>query len=463
MRGATSFARARALSRAEWAALVLAIGIAHAFYARSLAYPSAYDAQNYLDIATDLARGGLFAKFFYSELRPYGYPLFLRMLKEVADALHVPWGLMIFESQLALYVAAAVFVRSRLANVSLPVARVFLVATVLNVVALVYVADTLAEGLSLVLLLVAAGCWVHLYAGGSRSWLAVAAGSIALGAAVVVRPANVFALPVWAVALATLAWLRGWNARDGVATALVTALAVALPMLPQLANNVRHYGTWTPLVAASLGRNQQIWGIAYLKYATALPPIALPSIFYLNPYAEGRPVDETRPLAWYVEHPATGAATLGLHVFGMLDQDLLFTYARDLDPWYRRPLGIATHGAIALAGLGLALLARRARRDRGYRAIVVVVSTFCACHVALHATTAVEMRFGLPLLVIAGPLGVWFVRETWPGSAIARRAAIGAFVAVWIAASLALSDWMRSQAAPIRDWEARASAPDNRL
>ena len=450
-------ARAPALSRAEWVALVLAVGIAHAFYARSVAYPSEYDAQNYLDIATDLARGGLFAKFFYSELRTYGYPLFLRMLKEMADALHLPWGLVIFETQLALYAGAALFVRSRLATVSLPLARIVLVATLLNVVALVYVADTLAEALSLVLMLVAVGCWVHLYVGGSRAWLAVAAGGLVLGAAVVVRPANVFALPVWVVALAALAWLRGWNARDAVATALVTALAVTLPMLPQLANNVRHYGTWTPLVAASLGRNQQIWGIAYLKYATALPPIALPSIFYLNPYAEGRPVDETRPLAWYLEHPGAGAATLGLHVFGMLDQDLLFTYARDLDPWYRRPLGIVTHGGIALAGLGFVLLASRARRDRGYRAIFVVLSTFCACHAALHAITAVEMRFGLPLLAVALPLAVWFVRETWPQRTMASRAAIAAFVAVWIVASLALSDWTRAQAAPIRDWEARAS------
>lgn len=447
-----------ALSRAEWIALVLAIGIAHAFYARSLAYPSDYDAKNYLAIATDLARGGLFAKFYYSELRSYGYPLFLWTLKEVADVLRVPWGLVIFETQLALYAGATLFVRSRLAKVSLPVARIVLVATLLNVVALVYVADTLAESLSLVLLLVAAGCWVHLYAGGSRGLVAVALGSLALGAAVVVRPANVFALPVWAVAGLALASLRGWNARQRVLATLTATLVITLPLLPQFANNVRHYSRWTPLVAASLGRNQQIWGIAYLKYATALPPIALPSVFYLNPYAEGRPVDEARPLAWYVEHPGAGAATLGLHIFGMLDQDLLFTYARDLDPWYRRPLGIVTHGAIALAGLGLVLLASRARRDRGHRAIFVALSTFLAAYAALHATTAVEMRFGLPVLVVAGPLAVWFVRESRRRTS-AGRAAIVVFVALWIAASLALSDWMRSQAAPIRDWEAREAMP----
>jgi hypothetical protein len=459
MRSATVSERLTALSRVEWLALALAVGIAHAFYVRGAAYPPEYDAQIYLEIAIDLARGGLFSKYYYSELRAYGYPLFLWMLKEVADALRVPWGLVIFETQLALYVGAALFVRSRLARVSLPMARIFLVATLLNVVALVYVADTLAETLTLVLLFVATGCWLHVYAGGSRVWFAVTVGSLALGAAVVVRPSNVFALPVWVVALAALAWFKGWNARHGVVAAVVGVLAVALPMLPQLANNVRHYGTWTPLVAASLGRNQQIWGIAYLKYATALAPIPLPSVFYMNPFAEDRPVDEAQPLAWYAEHPGAGAATLGLHVFGMLDQDLLFTYARDLDPWYRRPLGIVTHGVIALAGLGFVLLASRARRDRGHRVLFVALSTFCGCYAALHATTAVEMRFGLPLLVVAGPLAAWFVREAWPRRSLAGRAVIVAFVAVWIAASLALSDWMRSQAAPIRDWEAHATAP----
>lgn len=446
------------LSRWEWFALAFAIGVAHAFYARALAYPSDYDAQNYVDIAADLARVGLFAKFHYSELRPYGYPLFLRLLMPVAEVLRVPLGLVVFEVQLAMYVGAALFVRSRIAKLSLPVARLFFVATLCNVVALVYVADTLAECVSLVLLLVAVGCWIHVHAGGPRAWLAVAAGSLVLGAAVVVRPANVFALPVWIAALAVLGGSRAWQARQVATMALVTVLAAALPMLPQLANNVRHYGKWTPLVAASLGRNQQIWGIAYLKYATALPPIMLPSIFYLNPYAQERPVDKARPLSWYVEHPGAGAATLGLHVFGMLDQDLLFPYARDLDPWYRRPLGIVTHGAIALAGLGMALLARHARRDRAHRAVFVVLSTFCLGYVALHATTAVEMRFGLPLLVVAGPLAAWFVREAWPRGPRGTRIAIVAFVALWIGASLALSDWMRSQAAPIRDWEARVSA-----
>ena len=446
------------LSGIEWSALAMAIVIANAFYFRGLLYPSDYDAALYVEIAIDIGQRGLFSKYHYSDLRSYGYPLFLLAVKGLADAIRVPWGLAIFEIQLSLYLGAVLFVRSQLARASLSMARLFAITSLLNVVALVYFAETLAEGLSLVLLLVATGCWVHVFAAGNRALLAVAAGGLAVGAAIVVRPANVFVIPVCAVAGFAVAVLRGWSARQRAVATLVAVPVVALALIPQFVNNVQHYGRWTPLLAASLAHNQQIWGIEYMKYATALAPIPEPSVFYRNPFAEGRPVDETRPLAWYVDYPGPGAATLGLHVFGMLDQDLLFTYARDLDPWYRRPLGVATHGAIALAMLGMGLLARRSRHDREQRAAFVVLSTFILCNVALHALTAVEMRFGLPLLVVAAPLAWWFLREAWPRSSNGRRALIAAFVGAWIVGSLLLSDWMRAHAAPIREWQARATA-----
>jgi hypothetical protein len=179
-----------------------------------------------------------------------------------------------------------------------------------------------------------------------------------------------------------------------------------------------------------------------------------PSVYYENPLTVDRPVDLERPLDWYRRYPLQAVATMGLHVFGMLDQDLLFTYARDLDPWYRRPLGVMTHGAIALALLGLATLVLRARRDRATRAIAMTVGTLVAAHVALHATTAVEMRFALPLLVLAGPLGAWYLLAFWPRAPVKRRVALLAFVFAWVAASLVLSDWIREQAPQIRAWNA---------
>src|SRR5207302_1831344 len=177
-----------------------------------------------------------------------------------------------FESQLALYVLAAYCARRALANLWPAFASWAFIGIVLNVLALSYTPESLTENVSLSLILIATACWLTLLAG-TTSWHPVLAGSIVMGAAVMVRPANVFALFTWMVAVAAVCIARRPSGR-AFATMIVALLAgVLLPMLPQYVNNVRHYGQHTVLVAARLGHNQQIWGIAYLKYATALAPV----------------------------------------------------------------------------------------------------------------------------------------------------------------------------------------------
>jgi hypothetical protein len=311
----------------------------------------------------------------------------------------------------------------------------------------------LTESVSLSLLLVATASWLALLAG-PTTWRPVLAGSIAVGAAVMVRPANLFALATWTLAVAVVCVARRPNAR-ALATIIVALLVgVLVPMLPQYINNVRHYGQHTALVAAPLGYNQQIWGISFLKYATALPPVPNPSIFYDNPFKNAGPVDAARPLTWYAQHPLAGALTVGLHTFNMLDQDLLFTYSRDLDPWYRIPLGILNHALVATALVGIALLVARARHDRLCALAAGAVIAYGGSHIALHATSAVEMRFGLPLLLLAGPAALAAIREL----ARARVSRLGALASIAIVgyttAALVLSDWVRQQAPSIRAWEA---------
>jgi hypothetical protein len=269
--------------------------------------------------------------------------------------------------------------------------------------------------------------------------------------AVMVRPATLFALVAWWVALFLVLWERRPGlARNGLVIA-VAVLGTVLPAIPEVVNNVRDYRTPTPFASAQLGHLQQIWGIQYMKYGTAVPPVPLPSVFYDNPFAAAGPVDPEHPLHWYVEHPGAGARTLALHVFNMLDQDLLFTYANDLDPWYRRPVGVLDHGMIALALIGAGMLAVR------WRTVLVPAAALLLlvlAHLGLHATTAVEMRFGLPLLVIAGALAAWAVRKL-----VTSRRPIAwwlslAFVAVYVTGALTLSDWVRGHSAAIRNWEA---------
>ena len=443
------------LSRGEWIALGVAIVIAHLFYWRIVVYPSDFDARNYFLIAEDIERNGLFGKFYYSDVRTYAYPLLLAALLRIAAGARLPVGWLLFETQLVLFLLAAYFFRRRIAAVWPSFAPWAFIGVVVNLFALSYVPESLTESVSLSLLLLMAGCWLAFVT--HATWHSILAGSFAVGMAVMVRPANVFALVAWCIGIAAICVARRPRLAVVSGLAIVLIAGVMLPILPQYVNNVRYYGAHTPLVSARLAENQQVWGIASLKYATALSPVPNPSIFYENPFAKTNPVDENRPLAWYFEHPRAGALTLGLHTFNLLDQDLLFTYSRDLDPWYRIPLGIATHAIVCAGLIGIGILACRARDSRNDALAAIALIAFIAAHIALHATTAVEMRFGLPLLVIAGPAAIGAVRVL---SRVAMRMRLIAAMAIiaYTAASLALSDWVRQQAPSIRAWEAAHGA-----
>ena len=123
-----------------------------------------------------------------------------------------------------------------------------------------------------VLLLAAVGCWLRLWQERSRI-LPLVAGSLAVGFAVMVRPANLFMVFAWLVSCALVLVRQRPALPHLMARGLVIAVAVLLPSLPQLANNMRHYGQMSPLVVSDLGRSQQLWGVRYLKYGTAVNPL----------------------------------------------------------------------------------------------------------------------------------------------------------------------------------------------
>jgi hypothetical protein len=275
-------------------------------------------------------------------------------------------------------------------------------------------------------------------------WRPLLIGTLAVSFAVMVRPANVFALAAWFICAAIALIARGAGKTTIVRSLVLAVAAASLPMAPQYINNVRTHGVATPLLASPLGHFQQIWGLQYLKYATALPPVPYVSIFYENPFVKTRPVDQLHPLRWYVDYPAAGIATGAAHVFGMLDQDLLFTYSRDLRPWYRLPVTLFNHLLIALAATALIRLLRSTGTPRIVGTALVVA---IACNAAVHATTAVEMRFGLPLLVIALPLTAWLAIDIGR-RALAPRTCV--FIAMYAASAFAASDWIRDQAPAIR-------------
>ena len=452
------------LARPEWAAVVLAAVIAHGFLAHELFYPSAADAKQYANIGREMAERGVLHRFTASDVRTYGYPFVLSFVHRGAVALQLPFDVALFGLQFPLYMMACLLFRNALFGVSALSARVAFCGLLVNHHVLVYASQSLTESLSLTLLLIAGACWVEMHRRKPSVWL-MAAGSLVIGIAVMVRPANVFMVVAWVAGAMVIGRRRGTGLRRTIPWVACIVAGVGLPAIPQLLNNVREYGRCTPLLVADLGRRQQVLGIQNIKYATAVRPLPTATVFYRNPLWPGTTIDDEAPWRWYVANPGRGALTLALHTFNLTDQDLLFTYSRDLDPWYRRPLGLVNHAVVGLGLIGLFLVARRASgqgrpawADAFFVLVVMLVANW-----AMYAWTAVEMRYGSVLLLVLFPLAGYAATEAVRKRDVGAVIAAGIGLTVYVALALLLSHWVRDQAPLIRDaGAARQVTPTDR-
>lgn len=439
-----------ALTRWEWLCLAVGIAITHGFYVHLLAYPGQGDTTGYTQAAFEIVRDGLQTHWFMARLRTYGYPFFLSNLNRFHNNTQIPITLVIVEAQLLLYVGAAFLLRAALTPLTPRAGQIAFCGVMFNYYCLLYVPITLTESLSVTLVIVAAACWLMLQQNRSAIWPLIL-GSLSAGYAVMVRPANLFLMATWALGcLMIFKWERK-GAAASAARVVAMLVLIALPFVPQLLNNMRLFDRATPLVVADLGVQQLRWGISFSKYATGVAPfVAQPEIFYHNPFAQGAVVDADAPARWYFENPVAGAATIALHIFNMTDQDLLFTYSRDLHPWYRLPLGLINHAAVGLGLLGLALLWREAVRTRARPAFerAIAVSLLLGSCCAVYGATAVEMRFGLPLLLVLFPLAGFTIYALKGRAAKTKIQVLGAAATYMIAAML-LSEWVRGYAPQI--------------
>jgi hypothetical protein len=440
------------LAPAEWACVAFAVAVAHGFLLHEVWYPSAWDATQYLNMGREIAARGLWSPVEGSGMRPYAYPFLLSLVLRAARATGASFVALLFALQLLAYGAAVFLLRRMLEPVSPLAARIAFCGLLGNFFVLIYTPETLTESVSLTLLVLVAACWIRAWHAGLAGW-PVAAGSLAAGVALVIRPANVYLAAAWAFGLALL-WLRQRpSAGRTVGLSALAAIGFALPLAPQIAINATYHGRATPFVTADIGLLQQSLGVQYLKYATGLPPVPAPPVPYENPFLPGTTLDEAAPLRWYVDHPGRGLATIVFHTFNLTDQDLLFTYSRDLWPWYRVPVGIVNHAAVALGVVGLVLLGGRLRRapdPKGRDALAALLALIVA-NWAVHAWTAVEMRFGSVILLVLFPFAVFAVSE---GLAAPRRPAVAAVAlatVLYVGAALALSGWIRDQAPQIRN------------
>lgn len=425
------------LRRAYLAVTLLAVGIACVCFVEG--YPGViFDSWGYHHLSRILRTKGLLG--WPTDVRTYGYPLFLAAITGFRDLPPEEVRLIAFGAQLAAYLGTCYWVSRRLSAILRSESAGIWAYAIggLNPILLIHTTEMLSDLLSAVLIqLAVASSWKLPEPSRVSRWQPFLS-FLCAGAAVALRPANV--VVVWALALVWAFRVIRWRERF-LGSALAALAGLIPPLVPQMIINYELVGTLNPLLVSDIYRQQRLWGMAALKYGTVLIPEHSPFLVYVNPFYRGDP----GPRTFLLHHPVDYLATLALHAFGMIDADLPFTYITDFNPWYRWPLSLANYGLLYLALLGCVVGVARTLRQRRIDEVGFVLSTTIAvgaAYLVLYLPVEVEVRFGLPLLMLMTPLAVvgacWLVAPA--GGRLGSRAfaLLGALVVIVSCARLSI-------------------------
>ncbi len=441
-------------NRTNWLVLsgiliAVATGAAHYYVSRSV--PLIHDALGYYRIANQIWSNGLFTNYELSDLRTYGYPAALGGMLRLAALTHFPERTIVFVVQLAAHIGACFFLRYafRIAGVRLWVRETVFSITLCNPLVLVYPSYMLTESLSF-------SCTIALFASAAIACARprftegpLIAGGLFLGYLIALRPANIYLIPMWGIALLATFWRR--PAISFFYASSLSFIPVLIPLVPQICNNLLYHHTFTPLVARSFAKEQEYAGILWSKTVTFLDPGHQAGVVYLNPLYHGEPLSQTDPLGWYIHHPGRGIGTIALHTFGLFDQDFPHPYNFTLTPGYYPLVSDLNLWIVALGWIAIVFLLFRWRRlGRPEQYIAILAFLTVGAHLSVHSLSSVECRYGVPALMFvwaaAGLLMVYLYRQ---GSARERILVIVVSVLLAIAGSR-LSSRIRWQAPQIR-------------
>ena len=430
-------------------AVLIAIAIAMAAFLYG-DQPFTGDSQGYYDFGRLIANVGLRA--FASDFRTYGYPLVLAGImavvgQDVGDVWRatfmVQFGLLVGVTWIcARRVAGALGVEG--------VGAVVFAVTVANPFVLVLAGLVLTDLMAAMLLYLALVLALpqHRPEPRARVALLVACALFCAGFSVMLRPSNL---------LAVLMIVAVWTARavlyrDLPWFALPAALlALCLPFVPQAMSNQRAYSVASPLVTSSVYQENMIAGPMYIRSVTLALPGVPSMVHYENPL---RPPPGLTLAEVIREYPVRYFASYGLHAFALVDQDLPFTYVRDVKPWYRWPLSILNYVFLlgAFAGLVLGLRGRAlqpADQLLRQRFTMLACALTGAALVAIYLPVVVESRYGMPLYLLLAPsfaLAAVWVYAALP-TAGAWRLSLGTLaVAAWVGCMATASVWVEHQA-----------------
>jgi len=416
------------------------VALTTAFFLRSRLFAACCDASGYLVLGQTMWTKGLFAKLVLSDLRTIGYPAFIAFTVWLPLPLSLDLKVVVLQSFLYWASATALVASSRPLLSDRPSRRALAVGLLGNPLAAMYCADTMTESLSLTIFLACVALLLRV-----REKLALHRRGcglpfglgILVGLALVVRPANLaFVIAAFlAMAIPPLWGTETLKRRllQSASSLIALSAGLYLAVSPQVAVNLKHFDKATPLPAASLGTLQMREGIRHLKYATFVGTPKVQQVRYASPFARGTEVLPADTFGWYLRYPGRGLLTIAGHIFATIALDPLFTYVRDLEPWYRIPV-VSIDAVVIVFGFGWLVrgLWRRRRQAAGCPVAWFLLGSM-VLSLGIVAFAIPESRFGFltnsvcfasvcgaAARAIAGPIKL---RLAWMVAGIAGSAA----------------------------------------
>lgn len=392
--------------------ICVAIGFALLCYWDQQIYPVAYDAVNYTKMGKEYAHLVFCTPF--SEMRLYGYPLFLSLVIHCASFLGIKFSLLVFIIQTFFYLAVSAilaFVVSR--NFSKRAGLFTFIGLTLNPLIYPYLAITLTDGFSVAFQIAIAAALLELFQQRHAPLLTALIG-ILTGYAIMVRPANIFLGILITFCIGFFIWKQyGSDLTKGMHLVLSTASGFCIAVIPQILLNAHYFHRFSFLPVCNVGRMQLMWGEQYLKHGLhMLSSETSVRLVYPNPWCDHSNLGGR----WYFFHPWIGLKTVGMHVFNALNFDQLFPYAYHIHPWYQPLLFVFCQSVIFWGCVGWWDCFRewRYRRENqnerlGLFLLLFLSSVFFISWLSVYGITIMEARFGLPLISLATPIAIWSI------------------------------------------------------
>jgi hypothetical protein len=387
--------------------LLVSAAMAGMLLASHLQTPLVADAFVYQFYAIRAREWGLFDDL--GTLRAYGYPLFLSWLTWISGLDHLRLSIAAGVTQYALYLGGVLVLAYSLRSNG-RIGQAVVAGLLLNPWLLAQVTDSLTEAPTLILLVWIAALTLLAGRAGSpgRYGVFTFCAAALVAATVIVRPGSLVIALAWHMAMVLGLLLRKSDHRWWTVHVLGVVVSGVIVWGPQAAYNYAVADRLAFPLICKLGDLQLSWGIRLWRYETLVGPEGAAPWYYPNPlFAERLP---TGPAAfWYVQYASAGAVTVLAHLFNAFSIHYLFTYVRDLQPWYGWLLK-ALSWAVAIAGVYqfIRLALHYWRRPERWRAsapefpLLTFLGLGFVSSLVLVSVTAVEARFNLlPLALVS--------------------------------------------------------------